>query len=176
MFTGVFLTLALYLRRARQLYITEMVGGDDEDHRQPTGWTERPLRANVACDPRRAVSFLQIEGNLFFASADDLQDRFIRVLAQKEVRVLILRLKRTHMVDATVMHTIEAFAKQMGGEDRHLILCGLRPRMRERMIAFGLGDAVGAENLIESGAKPFDAARAAVKRAHALVEAGRGGS
>jgi len=169
-FTGVFLTLALYLRRARQLYITEMVGGGDDDPRRPTGWTERPLRANAACDPRRAVSFLQIEGNLFFASADDLQDRFIRVLAQKEVHVLILRLKRTHMVDATVMHTIEAFARQMRGEDRHLILCGLRPRMRERMIAFGLGAVAGEDNLIVSGAKPFDAARAAVKRAHALVE------
>lgn len=168
-FTGVFLTLALYLRRARQLYITEMVGGDD-DPRQPAGWTERPLRANAACDPRRAVSFLQIEGNLFFASADDLQDRFIRVLAQKDVRVLILRLKRTHMVDATVMHTIESFAQQMGGEGRHLILCGLRPRMRERMIAFGLGQVVGQDNLIVSGEKPFDAARAAVKRAHELVE------
>jgi len=170
-FTGVFLTLALYLRRARQLYITELVGGGDADPRQPAGWTERPLRPNAACHPRRAVSFLQIEGNLFFASADDLQDRFIRVLAQKELRVLILRLKRTHMVDATVMHTLEAFARQMCDEGRHLILCGLRPRMRERMQAFGLGDAVGNDNLIASGDHPFDAARAAVKRAHALVDA-----
>ena len=170
-FTGVFLTLALYLRRARQLYITELVGGGDADPRQPAGWTERPLRPNAACHPRRAVSFLQIEGNLFFASADDLQDRFIRVLAQKEVQVLILRLKRTHMVDATVMHTLEAFARQMRDEGRHLILCGLRPRMRERMQAFGLGDAVGNDNLIASGDHPFDAARAAVKRAHALVDA-----
>ncbi len=167
-FTGVFLTLALYLRRARQLYITEMVGG--EDARQPSGWTERPLRANAACNPRRAVSFLQIEGNLFFASADDLQDRFIRVLAQKDVRVLILRLKRTHMVDATVMHTVEAFARQMNAQGRHLILCGLRPRMRERMIAFGLDQVVGQDNLIVSGDKPFDAAREAVKRAHTLVD------
>ncbi len=168
-FTGVFLTLALYLRRARQLYITEMVSGDDSRH--PAGWTERPLRANVACNPHRAVSFLQIEGNLFFASADDLQDRFIRVLAQKEIRVLILRLKRTHMVDATVMHTLEAFARQMRGEGRHLILCGLRPRMCERMIAYGLDGVIGRENLIVSGEQPFDAARAAVKRAHTLVDA-----
>ncbi|NJL18624.1 MAG: hypothetical protein HC938_17175, partial [Nitrospira sp.] len=49
----------------------------------------------TATDSR--IVFLQVEGNLFFAAADDLEDRFNALEAQG-VDVVILRLKRTHMV------------------------------------------------------------------------------
>ncbi|MBB6431148.1 SulP family inorganic anion transporter [Algisphaera agarilytica] len=173
-FVGIFLTIALYLQRARQLYITEMV-------RTPgvaSGFIERPLKgdkpqsicgegdADHDADPD--IVFLQVEGNLFFAAADDLQDRFNDLLAS-DARAVILRLKRTHMVDATIMHVIEQFNRQMKKADRHLILCGLRPRMYDRMREYGLVDDLGEENVIVSDNEPFSAAKAAVERARLLV-------
>lgn len=174
-FVGIFLTIALYLQRARQLYITEMV-------RTPgvaSGFIERPLRDNKPqgmCDTAqetpdetdRAIVFLQVEGNLFFAAADDLQDRFNELVAS-EAKVVILRLKRTHLVDATIMHVIEQFARQLRVGDRHLVLCGLRQRMYDRMVEYGLVADLGEENVLVSGDEPFRSAKAAVERAHLLV-------
>ena len=174
-FVGIFLTLALYLQRARQLYITEMI-------RTPgvaSGFIERPLHSSKPqglcdtdsddpVDADRSIVFLQVEGNLFFAAADDLQDRLNDLLAS-DARVVILRLKRTHLVDATIMHVIEQFARQMREDDRTLILTGLRPRMFDRMRDYGLVSDLGEENVFISNNEPFRAAKAAVERARAIV-------
>jgi SulP family sulfate permease len=173
-FVGVFLTLALYLQRARQLYITEMVrtpgnaSGFIERSlgpRGPQGLEEDDAQQD-RCGP---VVFLQVEGNLFFAAADDLQDRFNELLAS-ETRAVILRLKRTHLVDATIMHVIEQFAHQMQDTGRHLILCGVRPRMYDRMIDYGLIEDIGKENVFVTGDEPFRAAKNAVERARQLTQ------
>ena len=174
-FVGIFLTIALYLQRARQLYITEMIRTPGV----PSGFIERPLRSGKPqglCDTSledpvdadRQIVFLQVEGNLFFAAADDLQDRFNDLLAS-DARVVILRLKRTHLVDATIMHVIEQFARQLREDGRQLILTGLRPRMFDRMQDYGLIDDVGADNVFVSNDEPFRAAKSAVERARALV-------
>ena len=112
--------------------------------------------------------FLQVEGNLFFAAADDLQERFNELVAS-DCRAIILRLKRTHMVDATIMHVIEQFARQLRAGGRHLVLCGLRQRMYNRMAEYGLVDDLGGDNVLVSNDEPFSSAKRAVERARALV-------
>lgn len=175
-FVGIFLTIALYLQRARQLYITEMV-------RTPgvaSGFIERPLKSGTphgigqaddndeSTADDHAIVFLQVEGNLFFAAADDLQDRFNDLLAS-EARVVILRLKRTHLVDATIMHVIEQFNRQMRKTRRHLILCGVRPRMYDRMDEYGLVSDLGDDHIFVSDNEPFRSAKNAVERARQLL-------
>jgi SulP family sulfate permease len=174
-FVGVFLTLALYLQRARQLYMTEMV-------RTPgnaSGFIERSLgpRGPQGLEQEDAerercgqVVFLQVEGNLFFAAADDLQDRFNELLASS-ARVVILRLKRTHLVDATIMHVVEQFAHQLKEDGRQLILCGVRRRMYQRMMSYGLIADVGEDNVFVTGDEPFRSAKQAVERARQLTAA-----
>ena len=160
-FLGIFLNLALYLRRASDLCMTEMVRAPGDSD----GFIERPIRE----DPEgKDVMFLQVEGNLFFAAADDLRDRFNDLLA-RDVKVVILRLKRSHMVDATIMYVIELFAKQLHDAGRHLVLCGVRPRMFDRMTEFGLTDALGRDNVFVSDDTPFSSAKQAVLRARELV-------
>ncbi len=172
-FIGIAMNVALYLRRARQVYITEMVNPDDEDGDVTSAKTtvqliERPVRENVAS---RAVMFLQLEGNLFFATADELEERFNR-LSASETKIVILRLKRTHMVDATVMGVFEQFARHMQAKGGQLLLCGVRRRMFERMDEFGLVDAIGRNNVFETSDGVFASARAAFDRAEVLM--GRG--
>ncbi|MEO1236014.1 MAG: SulP family inorganic anion transporter [Planctomycetota bacterium] len=189
-FVGVFLTIALYLQRARQLYITEMVRTPGV----PSGFIERELRDDKPQginspsgnrdngDPAGisgaggdgGIVFLQVEGNLFFAAADDLQDRFNDLLASP-VRVVILRLKRTHLVDATIMHVVEQFVGQLREDGRQLILCGLRPRMYDRMRSYGLVDDLGEDNVFVSDGEPFSSAKRAVERARSLVHPAGGG-
>lgn len=174
-FAGVFLNLALYLRRARQVFMVELIE-TAEAAGQPggagalpgsTGYLERPLRATDT-EQTDAILFLQLEGNLFFAAADELQDRFTRIATGK-TQVVIVRLKRCHMVDATVMDVFAEFARNLQSRGKTLILCGVRARMKERMAAFGLVDLLGDDRVHVGGEGMFQSSKAAVAQARRLL-------
>ncbi|BAM04346.1 SulP family inorganic anion transporter [Phycisphaera mikurensis] len=174
-FVGVFLNLALYLRRARQVFMVELVETPEAADAPggaaalpgSTGYLERPLRKSDG-DHHGEVVFLQLEGNLFFAAADELQDRFAR-LAAGEARAVILRLKRCHMVDATVMDVLGEFATNLRGRGKALLLCGVRPRMKERMQEYGLVDLIGEHRVHLGGEGMFHSSKAAVAQARRIV-------
>ena len=117
---------------------------------------------------QQQVMFLQMEGDLFFAVADELQDHFIAI-AGSHVRVAIIRLKRTHMIDSTILGVFEQFAQQMKSKDKSVILCGLRPALFERMKAFGLLRTLGENNVFLTDEGVFTSAKRAIARARELV-------
>jgi SulP family sulfate permease len=160
-FIGIFLNAAVYMRKVSRLHMTEMrsaSGGAYEEH---------PLRDVFG---RERVLFLQVEGGLFFGVADELRDRLVR-LVSSEVQVVVLRLKRTHTVDATILLVLEEFARTLQDQGRHLLLCGLGPELLDTLRRFGLVDLVGTENVFESGPGIFSSARRALERAELLVGA-----
>ncbi len=161
-FIGIFLNIALYLRRASHLHIAEMVhlpGG-----RQ---FIERPLADRTG---RQKVLFLQVEGELFFGVADELSDRLLPLL-RSEVRVVIFRLKRTHSIDSTVLSVIENFTRDLQQRGGHIILCGVRPELMRVIKAYGLLSLIGRENVFEAGIGIFSSAKQAIARARILVGA-----
>ena len=158
-YVGVFLNLALYMRRASQLHINELVqsrGGPLQ---------ERPITDRSG---ESSVVFLSLEGDLFFGVADELQDQLTSI-SGSGVRVMILRLKRTHMIDATVMSVLEEFVVNMRERDRHVVLCGLRPELYDRLRSFGLCQVIGEENIFQTRFGVFASAKAALRRARELV-------
>ena len=115
-FIGVFINLALYIRQTSQLHMAEMVpleGGK---------FIEKPLKLRSG---EQSVTLVQMEGELFFGVADELQDRLTDIQLSS-VRVAIFRLKRTHSIDSTVMNVLERFIRDMHEHDRHVLLCGVR--------------------------------------------------
>lgn len=159
-FIGIFLNIALYLRRSSTLHVAEMVrsaGGP---------FIERPLTDKAG---QHTVTFLQVEGDLFFGVADDLQDALFGLAASPNVRCIILRLKRTHWIDTTVLTALEQFVQQMNERGKHVILCGLREELIERMRSFGLTQQIGEDNIFESSYGVFTSAKRAIQRAKFLV-------
>ncbi|MEX0885083.1 MAG: SulP family inorganic anion transporter [Phycisphaeraceae bacterium] len=158
-FVGIFLNIALYLRRASHLHMNEMV-------RSPEGpFIERPIRNRAG---QRTVMFLQIEGDLFFGVADELEQQ-LASLARGSTKVVILRLKRTHSADTTVLSVLERFVDQMHAKDGHVLLCGLRPQLMDQLERFGLVDRVGRDNVFPASFGVFTSAKRALHRARELV-------
>lgn len=161
-FAGIFLSIGLYLRKASRLHMAEMVRS------QPfagSPFIERPVHDRLG---QKQVMFLQIEGDLFFGLADELQDRLDQ-LSAGEVRVVILRLKRTHSIDSTVLRVFEDFARRMRERDRFLVLCGVRPELMQPLRSFGLEDVIGRDNIFPAGLGVFTSAKQALQRARILV-------
>jgi sulfate permease, SulP family len=159
-YIGIFLNIALYLRRAGRLHMAEMV-------QTPAGpFLERPIHDRTG---KKRVMFLQVEGDLFFAVADELHDQ-LRHLMHSGVRVFVLRLKRTHSVDATVLQVLEQFTLEVQSRGGHVLLCGIRPELLRALKAFGLYDLIGRENIFEAGFGIFASAKRALQRARQLVQ------
>ncbi|MFP4144774.1 MAG: SulP family inorganic anion transporter, partial [Phycisphaeraceae bacterium] len=158
-YVGIFLNIALYLRKASHLHMAEMV-------RSPHGpFLERPLRRRAGEDK---VIFLQVEGDLFFGLADELQDRLTDV-AHSDAEVVIIRLKRTHSIDATVLSVLEQFVDQMLDKGGHVLLCGIRPHIHRRLQRFGLVDRLGEENVFSASTGGFASAKQALDQARKLA-------
>ena len=158
-YLGIFLNIALYMRRASRLHMAEVV--------HPTGgpFIERPLKDRHGDQP---VVFLQLEGDLFFGVADELQDK-LAMLLNDTPRVVILRLKRTHYIDTTVLGVFDQFVRNMADRDRYVILCGLRPDLTQKLKSFGLVELIGPHNIFETGFGVFGSAKQAFGRAKELV-------
>jgi sulfate permease, SulP family len=158
-YIGILLNIGLYLNQASRLHLAEMI--------QTTAgpFLERPIHDRLG---NKQVMFLQLEGDLFFAVADELRDRLANLL-DGEVRVVIFRLKRTHMMDATVMAVLEWFIREMRRTNRHVILCGVRTDLMTAVKGYGLVDLIGKENVFPAGDNVFSSAKAALNRARELV-------
>jgi len=157
-FIGIFLNLALYLRLASRLHLSQVIqkGG---------AFIERPIHDRAG---EKQVLFLQVEGDLFFGVADEFQQHLTKVL-NSGVRVVILRLKRTHSLDTTVLNVLEEFTRDMQKRGGHVILCGLKPELLTRIKRYGLFDVVGKQNVFEAGFGVFTSAKRAIERARQII-------
>ncbi len=158
-FVGVALNLALYLRRTSRLHMSEMVRA------QGGPFQERPVTDSTG---QRSVVFLSLEGDLFFGVADELHDQLIQA-AGSGVRVVILRMKRTHMIDATALGVLEQFVGSMRERGGHVILCGVTPEMHDKLQCYGLAQLIGEEHIFETRYGVFASAKAALRRARQLI-------
>jgi SulP family sulfate permease len=158
-FAGILLNIAIYLRRASEVHLAEMV-------QTPAGpFQERPLRDR---EGQEAVMFLQLEGDLFFGQADELQDKLSNIAAGP-TQVVVMRLKRTLSIDATILSVFEQFIQNMHAQDKHVIFCGVKPELTERFRAYGTIDLVGEENFFETQYGVFTSAKQALRRARQLI-------
>jgi SulP family sulfate permease len=158
-FIGVFLNIALYLRQTSKLKMSQMVQSASGP------FHERPLHDHTGV---QRVMFLSVEGDLYFGVADELQDQ-LTALTHSGMRIVILRLKRTHSIDATVLKVLEQFALDLKSRGGHVILCGVRRELLDVIEAYGLLKIIGKENAFETAEGVFTSAKQALQRARELV-------
>lgn len=160
-FLGVFLSLALVIRRASLLRLSEW-------QRAEAGhWTERPLDAETG---RWPITVLQIEGDLFFGVAEELAERLEAVVAQG-TRAIVIRLRGTHAVDGAAATALARFALEFRARGGLLLLCGLPPKLRASVEESGLGGVLGDDAIYDRAERPFAALESALQRARAHVGA-----
>lgn len=138
-YVGVGISLVLFLRKARQILVRELVidGGRFREKRGE----------DVIERPHPAVRILHIEGSLFFGAASELSDALDEVIAEPGVKVLIVRLKRTRGLDFTTASVLGAAHKRLAKEDRHLYLVGLRPDAMQLLERVGVAEEFGKDHL-----------------------------
>lgn len=161
-FLGVFLSLTVYLRRASQLQLVELIPTTDGK------FIERPFNPEQT---DKDFLFLQLEGDLFFGIADELEEKLSLVAASK-AQVVLFRLKRTRIVDSSCLGVFEHFIVQVQQRQGHVLLCGAKQELLEKLDQFGLLKLVGQENVFPTTEGIFASARQGMQRAVQLLNQG----
>jgi SulP family sulfate permease len=162
-YLGVGMSLVLFLQRARLLTAREMVIGEKARFHEFDLDSTEPRRACAA------IRILNLTGPLFFATAGELEGVLESFLNDREIRVLILRVRQAQDFDITTASLIEATAKKLASEGRTLLLLGLRLPVMTLLTQTGIAQRLGAENLFSVQSGWFTAMEAALRRALSLV-------
>lgn len=160
---GVGLSIVLFLRRAAAPEIVEYAYNDQGHLAEVRG-----DGAGLRRDPE--VSIVHVEGNLFFGAADLFTEQTRRVAENPDLRVLVLKFRNAHHLDATGLMLLTELHASMAKRGRHLLICELRGEIIRVMRDAGVVDKLGRDNLfVDTPANPPLSAARALRRAKRLL-------
>lgn len=157
---GVFMSFLLAVPRAGRMLLTEFVVTSE-------GGVHERLPGDLRC---RRILVFGLEGEMFFASTAALERHFeeIERHVNDDTRVVVLRLKRARNADAVGLAQLELFLERLRERDVHVLLCGVRTEMFERMQKVGLDGRLGERIFLEQPVRQTSTHQA-IEHAYELV-------
>lgn len=159
-FVGVFLSIVILLRVTGKTDLTQLVPRHDG------GFDEVPF--NRA--PPTPVVTVNMEGDLYFAAAEDLDYEMLRCLTAR-TRVVVLRMKRLRAVGSTAMAMLDHFWELLQKRGVYLVVSGIEDELKVMMTGSGLRRQIGEQNIFYADVKVFQSTELALARAQSIVAA-----
>lgn len=120
--------------------------------------------------PLPEISIVHVEGSLFFGAAELLQEQIRRACEDPNLRIIVLRLKHAHHLDASAILALEELVHSMRETGRSLIVSGARRDVVRICQRTGLIALIGHENFFpESEQNPTLSTRNALRRAQGIL-------
>jgi len=164
---GALLSIAWYLPRAAKLKVQELVVAP-----------ENVVRARIPTDPPGGdVLIYDVEGELFFGAAPDLERALHEAAERAEVAVtgyLVLRLKRVRNPDVVSLEVLDLFLREARGRGLTVLLAGVRPDLLVALERIGTTGHHPADLIFREEERDYSATLNAVRHAYHL--AGRPGA
>ncbi len=159
---GVFMSFVLYVPRAAAIHLQEL-----------TVVRDRTIRERVEGDPHcHVLGLFNLEGEMFFGAAPDLEAQLEVVEARAEAgaRILIIRVRELRNPDAVCLEIFERFVERIQArEGVRLFVCGIQPQMARALDRSGLAERLGEENLFYQRKVLYTGMVEAVERAYELL-------
>jgi SulP family sulfate permease len=114
-FFGVALSIFLFLRKVSKPHLVEYEISDDGELRELDNKKARPIPA---------ISIVHVEGALFFGASELFRTQVQRLVVDPNLKVIILRLKNAHHLDATSVMAMRDLIQFVRSQGRHLIVSG----------------------------------------------------
>ncbi|MFI5306230.1 MAG: SulP family inorganic anion transporter [Polyangiales bacterium] len=162
LFLGIALSLYYALRRAEGFKLCVLVEGEDGV------LSEAP---DLAPERAGAVTVLNLQGELFFAAAEELQAELLRLLSSG-ARVLVLRVQEAYNLDATMAVALGLVAERARKGGGRLLLCGVRQGMYGTFARAGLLQTIGEDAIFPAERALLASTHTAIHYAHTLLNRG----
>ena len=139
---GLLLAVVLFMRRVMEN--TEIkVYSEQLDVAEGTDLSQHEV-LNVA----RGVSVYEIDGPFFFGIATKFDEMMRSTLADKPV-VRIIRMRKVSFIDATALHNLELLIKSSQKEGIHVVLSGVKPKVRLVLEHAGIDSLIGTDHICD---------------------------
>ena len=158
-FAGVLLSIFILLRVTGKPDLTQLVQHPDY------GFEEVPFNRAAPS----SVAIINLEGDLYFAAAEDLDYELLQAL-RPETRVVVLRMKRLRAVGSSAMAMLEHFYQLLKERGIHLIVCGIEEDMAKVLTGSGVRQLIGEQNIFYADNRIFQSTELALARAMSIVE------
>jgi SulP family sulfate permease len=160
-FTGVGLSIMLYLRKASQPSLVEYEFNKEGNLAEATRNAQRQ---------HPSISIVHVEGDLFFGAAELFRTQIQRTCSDDNLRVIILRMKNARHLDATSVMALEELVRTLRKSGRDLIVSGAGKDVYRVLRDSGVLNAIGRENFFMGSAQnPNLSTRNALKRAQQII-------
>jgi SulP family sulfate permease len=137
-YIGVFLSIALFVRKSANSKITKVIPRDSDNKLFPAEKNGRDCKQ---------VSIYQLEGELFFGSINELEDQLAK-LKERQGNIVILRMKQVHIIDASGAHLIEDLLHECHENKGKLILTGVSTSVRGVLDKTGVTKKMDKKNIV----------------------------
>ncbi len=134
---GMVLAAILFIKRVADTSQVTPVSPDND--------TEGPQHSLLGKDVPEQVQVFRILGPFFFGVADRLETALKR--AQREPRVVILRMRKVTVVDATGLNALENLYEKLQHRHHQLVISALQPQPYQALKKSGLLARIGEENV-----------------------------
>jgi len=158
---GIAVSIALYLKDTGKVSIKILIPSQKNELQ----FVEKEIEY---VKEKEDILIIQLEGNLYFGSAYDLENK-LDMLEDKS-RIFILRMKHVITIDVTSLEVIEDFIKSVKESGGSVIICGVTSGLNSMLINSNLISAIGAENIFMSEEGLFASSNKALERAKAVLQ------
>jgi sulfate permease, SulP family len=137
-YVGVITSVVLFLRKVASPEMMEYVFNDSGQLLQLPATHRRPIPE---------ISIVHVEGNLFFGAADLFQDQIRRVCEDKNLKVVILKMRHAHNLDATGVMALEELVRFMRDNHRILLMSETCKEISRVLHSSGLFELIGRAHI-----------------------------
>jgi SulP family sulfate permease len=168
-FIGVALSISLFLRKVSAPYLVEYEINDSGNLAELGEKRARPIPS---------ISIVHVEGELFFGAADLFRTQVQRTTADKNLKVIILRLKNARHLDATSVLALKDLIQHTRKRGIHILVSGASREVYQilkksgvlQVLQEGCQRTEGETNLfLQSPSNPNLSTRDALIRAQELI-------
>jgi SulP family sulfate permease len=154
---GMVMAAFLFMKRMSDVAGVRAVTNGASDEDTETNDPDAVSRYHVA----NRVEIFEINGPLFFGATAAFKDTLGRISGNP--RVLILRMRRVPVLDATALHTLADVVKRSRSDGTLVLLSGVQPGVADTIRRSTMRDVIGEENMYSTFAD-------AVSRANEEIE------
>ncbi|MCG2768695.1 MAG: SulP family inorganic anion transporter [Anaerolineae bacterium] len=159
-YMGTLLSIGIYLYESGSIqlrYLTLNENGQVTEHSLEDIAAERP-----------PIALINVEGTLYFAAVDDLENK-LRALLQTGVKVLILRVRRLHLLASTGVIALRGIVTSARDSGATVLICGVTENLGEILASSGFASPVEVEPVFKASDILFESTSQALRRAREII-------
>ncbi len=116
------------------------------------------------------ISIVHVEGELFFGAVELFRDQMRRIVEDPNLKIVVLKMRNAHHLDATSVLALEELIKYMRDLDRFLLVSEARKDVIRVLKNSGLMEIIGRENIFPDVTQnPTLSTARALKRAQEIL-------